>query len=85
MSVKTLKKLAGQHELDVKEYPDGKVTVIGGLVPVHWWPTSKRMTAYVDGAPRGYPHSTARNVINLALTGDRLGAAPGADKGASHG
>jgi hypothetical protein len=66
-----LKKLAGEHELDVKEYPDGKITVIGGMVPVHWWPTSKRMTAYVDGAPRGYAYCTAKNVISLALRGER--------------
>lgn len=69
--VKKLKRLATEAELDVKDYPDGKVTVIGGLMPVHWWPTSKKMTAYIDGAPRGYPHCTAKTVINLALTGER--------------
>lgn len=69
--IRQLKKLAGEAELDVKEYPDGKVTVIGGMVPVHWWPTSRRMTAYVDGAPRGYPYCTAKSVIALALHGER--------------
>jgi hypothetical protein len=69
--VATLKKLAGEAELDVMEYPDGKLTVIGGLMPVHWWPASKRMTAYIDGAPRGYPYCTAKNVIALATTGER--------------
>jgi hypothetical protein len=67
----TLKKMAGERELDVKEYPDGKVTVIGGMVPVHWWPESKRMTAYIDGAPHGYPFCTAKNIINLAVKGQR--------------
>lgn len=66
-----LKRLAVHEELDVKVYPDGKVTVIGGLVPVHWWPESKKMTAYVDGAPRGYPFCSAKNVISLAVTGGR--------------
>lgn len=27
------------------------------------------MTAYVEGAPRGRQHATARNVINLATKG----------------
>lgn len=66
-----LKKLAREAELDVKEYADGKVTVIGGLAPVHWWPDSRRMTAYIDGAPRGWHHCTAKNVINLAEKGER--------------
>lgn len=67
--VTQLKKLAREAELQVIEYPDGRVLVIGGLVNVHWWPASKRMTCYVDGAPRGRHHSTARNVINLATKG----------------
>ena len=66
-----LKRLARENELDVKTYPDGKVTVIGGLMPVHWWPDSRRRTAYIDGAPAGYPQCTPRNVINLALKGER--------------
>ncbi|HSV48415.1 MAG TPA: hypothetical protein VLJ58_21680, partial [Ramlibacter sp.] len=69
--VAALKRMASEHELDVKVYADGKYTVIGGLMPVHWWPDSKRMTAYVDGAPAGYPHCTAKNVISLALKGVR--------------
>lgn len=64
-----LKKMAREAELQVIEYPDGRVLVIGGLVNVHWWPGSKRMTAYVDGASRGRHHSTAKNVINLATKG----------------
>lgn len=69
--IKALKRAAGEAELDVMEYPDGKITVIGGLVPVHWWPHSRKKTAYVDGAPRGYPHTTAQEVIALATTGER--------------
>lgn len=71
--VKLLKRLATENELDVKLYDDGKVTVIGGLVPVHWWPDSRRMTAYIDGAPSGWPHCTAKNVVSLAMTGERNG------------
>jgi len=67
--VSTLKKLAREAELQVIEYPDGRVLVIGGLVSVHWWPKSRRMTAYCEGAPAGRHHSTARNVINLATKG----------------
>lgn len=69
--IKALKRAATEAELDVMEYPDGKITVIGGLMPVHWWPHSKRRTAYIDGAPRGYPHTTQQDVIALALTGER--------------
>lgn len=68
-SLRTLKRLATEAEVEVIEYPDGRILVVGGLVPVHWWPTSKHMTAYVEGAPRGRKHSTAKNVINLATKG----------------
>ena len=67
--LKQLKKLAREQELEVIEYPDGRVLVIGGLVNVHWWPNSKRQTAYVEGAPSGRQYSTAKNVINLAARG----------------
>jgi len=65
----TLKKLARDAELEVIEYPEGRVLVVGGLVNVHWWPLSKRKTAYVEGAPSGRRFATARNVINLATKG----------------
>lgn len=65
--VAKLKKLAREAELEVIEYPDGRVLVIGGLVNVHWWPSSRRMTAYAEGAPQGRHHQTAKQVINTAL------------------
>lgn len=65
----TLKKLAREAEVEVIEYPDGRVLVVGGLVNVHWWPDSKRKTAYAEGAPAGRTYATARNVINLATKG----------------
>lgn len=67
--VANLKKLARAAELEVIEYPDGRVLVIGGLVNVHWWPASRRMTAYVEGASAGRTHTTAKQVINLATKG----------------
>jgi len=67
--VANLKKLARAAELEVIEYPDGRVLVIGGLVNVHWWPASRRMTAYVEGASAGRPHTTSKQVINLATKG----------------
>jgi len=67
--IATLKKLAREEELEVLEYADGRVLVIGSLVNVHWWPMSKRKTAYVEGAPTGYRFATAKNVIRLATKG----------------
>lgn len=64
-----LKRLARQQELEVIEYADGRVLIVGGLVNVHWWPHSKRLTAYVEGAPNGRRFATAKNVINLATKG----------------
>lgn len=67
--IQQLKRLARENEIEVIEYPDGRILVIGGLVNVHWWPSSKRQTAYVEGAPRGRRFATARNVINLSMRG----------------
>lgn len=67
--LKTLKRLAREEELEVIEYPDGRVLVIGGIVNVHWWPNSKRKTAYVEGASSGRRFATAKNVISLAVKG----------------
>lgn len=64
-----LKKLARANELEIIQYADGRVLVIGGLVNVHWWPASKRKTAYVEGAPNGRRFATAKHVINLAIKG----------------
>ena len=68
-NVANLKKLARAAELEVIEYPNGRVLVVGGLVNVHWWPASPRMTAYVEGASAGRTHTTAKQVINLATKG----------------
>lgn len=67
--VQDLKRLARENELEVIEYPDGRCLVVGGLVNVHWWPQSKRATAYAEGSPAGRRFSTAKNVINLAVKG----------------
>lgn len=62
-----LKKLAREQELEVIECPDGRVMVIGGDVNVTWWPASRRMTAYAEGAPRGRSYSTPKVVVNMAI------------------
>lgn len=67
--VQQLKKLARENEIEVIEYPDGRILVVGGLVNVHWWPSSKHQTAYAEGAPKGRKFATAKNVINLAVNG----------------
>lgn len=68
--IDALKKLAREAELQVLEYTGGRLLIIGGMVNVHWWPESRRRTAYVEGAPSGRHYSTAKNVINLATKGE---------------
>lgn len=67
--VTELKHLARESELEVIEKPDGHFIVIGGLVNVHYWPNSKRLTAWAEGAPRGRQHITPKQVIRLAVKG----------------
>lgn len=67
--VKQLKRMAREEELEVIEYPDGRVLIVGGIVNVHWWPLSKRQTAYVEGSPAGRRFATAKQVISLATKG----------------
>lgn len=66
---KDLKRLARDAELEVIEKPDGHFIVIGGLVNVHYWPNSKRLTAWAEGAPRGRSNMTPRQVVQLADKG----------------
>lgn len=68
--IKQLKHLAREHELNVIVQPEGHVTVVGGIHPVTWWPDSKRMTAYAEGAKRGVRYASARKVIQMALGQD---------------
>jgi hypothetical protein len=65
--VKELRRLAREEELHLIEYPDGRMLVIGGVVNVHYWPNSKRMTSYAEGAPDGKHYQTAKQVIKTAL------------------
>lgn len=71
MSNKKLKQMAREAELEVIEYADGRVLVVGGLVNVHYWPKSKGQTMYAEGAPSGHKYATPRNVINMALRGEK--------------
>jgi hypothetical protein len=68
--VDALKRLALEKELQIVLGDGGShVRVIGGLVVVHWWPYSRRRTAWADGAPRGLSNVTAKQVISLAVKG----------------
>ena len=63
-----LKREAREAELQVIERaePSGlHITVIGDRV-VHWWPESRRMTAYVEGTRSGQSYVNAKRVIALA-------------------
>jgi len=68
--IRDLKKLASEAELEVIEYHDGRILVVGGIVNVHWWPDSKRKTAYAEGSPRGKRQMTAKQVVRLATKGE---------------
>jgi len=70
MSVEKLKRLAREAELQVIEYPgsNGHFTVVGEAATVHWWPLSKKRTAWVEGKPsRNFV--TVEQVILWAQTG----------------
>lgn len=72
MSLKTLKKLAREAEFQLIERmePGGlKVTVVGDRV-VHWWPESRRSTAYVEGSSRGENNADAKRIVELATGSD---------------
>jgi hypothetical protein len=64
-----IKKLHKEIEgtgLEAITMPDGHIKVIGGEVAVDWWPDSKRMSAYAEGAPRGIKYATPRMVVQMA-------------------
>ena len=68
--INDLKRRARDAELEVIEKPDGHFIVIGGLVNAHYWPNSKRLTAWAEGAPRGRHHMTPKQVVQLANKGE---------------
>jgi phage terminase large subunit GpA-like protein len=65
--VAELKRQARDAELDVKMFPDGHFLVIGGVVNVHWWPYSRRQTAYADRAKKGRNYATPKMVVKMAM------------------
>lgn len=67
--IKELKRLAREAELEVLQYPNGRLLVVGGLINVHWWPGSKHRTAYAEGSPKGIKYANAQRVINIAIKG----------------
>lgn len=69
-----LKRRAREAEIEVieRQEPGGlHVIVVGEKAVVHWWPESRRMTAYVEGWPSGKPYATAKMVIQIAQQGGR--------------
>ncbi len=63
-----LRREARECEMQVIERaePGGLHVIVIGERVVHWWPESKRMTAYVEGAAQGQKFAAARDVIELA-------------------
>lgn len=65
--LKELKRLAREAELQLTFYPNDHVQISGGTYVVHYWPYSKRMTAYIEGAASGNRRSSAADAIRMAL------------------
>lgn len=67
-SIEKLKREARELEMQVIERaePGGMHLIVIGEQVVHWWPESRRQTAYVEGSARGQQHATAQIVVNLA-------------------
>lgn len=66
--LKKLRREAREAELQLieRDEPSGlHITIIGERV-VHWWPDSRRRTAYLEGAKMGQPHATVQSVIRMA-------------------
>mgnify|MGYP000715256750 CR=1 FL=1 len=68
--VNDLKRRARDAELELIEKSNGHFIIVGGLVAVHYWPISRKQTAYVEGAPAGRHYVTPKQAINLALKGE---------------
>ena len=69
-AIESLKREARECEMQVIERaePGGLHIIVIGDRVVHWWPESRRQTAYVEGSARGQQHANARAVIALAKT-----------------
>lgn len=67
-----LKRRAAEAEFQLIERhePGGLHVIVIGNRVVHWWPESRRKTAYVEGAARGMTYRTAKDVIKLAEAGE---------------
>lgn len=70
--LKDLRRRARDAELQLieRDEPGGlHVRVIGEKNVVHWWPDSRKQTAYVDGSAKGHSYASAKKVIDLAQGG----------------
>ena len=63
-----LKREAREAELQLieREEPGGLHVIVVGDYVVHWWPTSRKRTVYVEGSAKGRSYGDARTVIRLA-------------------
>jgi hypothetical protein len=62
-----LKRECRDLELEVIETDQGTLLVLGGKAKVTWWPDSRRMTAYAEGANCGVRWANEKTVIRMAM------------------
>ena len=63
-----LKRDARESEMQVieRDEPGGLHVIVIGERVVHWWPQSRKLTAYVEGSGHGQSYANAKTVIQLA-------------------
>lgn len=66
MSLKRLKHLARENELQLT-FIDDKIILSGGERIVTYWPDSRRKTAYADKAKQGVRRATPEQMIAMCL------------------
>lgn len=63
--VEQLRALCEQQGLEILNGNNGSLMIIGGKCVVSWWPGSRKMTAYVQGAEKGVKYATPKKIIEL--------------------
>lgn len=64
-----LKRLCREKEIDLKEGDKGHFIIHGPAHIVHYWPTSKKRTAWIEGSRQGKPDVNVTQAVNLAVIG----------------
>lgn len=67
--VKRLKKICREQEVNLIEHCPGHFVIQGEITDVHYWPMSKKTTAYVPGTKQGYRYVSPDSALNLANKG----------------